>query len=172
MQKNLKEFPELKALLVELKRQLGIPLTCELTYLLSCVLESKLQAYSEAVKKDQSGLMLPRFDCFVGELDHEVPHFGGCTIEEGLDYGEVKGLASIGVEETGSKIYFKKTLPLIGLTDVKAEIRKGVSVADKFATLMVFLSSSFMLTLAGYAVRQEELGELDDHLSFNLETSE
>ena len=45
MSKNFKEFPELKALMVELNKQLGAPLTCELTYLLHCVLEGKLGTY-------------------------------------------------------------------------------------------------------------------------------
>ena len=47
-------------------------------------------------------------------------------------------------------------------------MRRRVSVVDKFATLLVFLSRSFMLTLAGFAVNEEELTELDNHLAFDL----
>ena len=101
-------------------------------------------------------------------MDREMPHFGGCAINEGLDYADVRKMASAGVEEMGGKLYFSKVLSLIGLRALDCDVRKGVSVVDKFATLLVFLSRSFMLTLAGYAVSEEELEELNDHLAFDL----
>jgi hypothetical protein len=70
------------------------------------------------------------------------------------------------VEEVAMRLYFSGRLRLLTLREVKCELREGVSVADKFATLIVHLSRNLFLNLAGMAQKEEEESEMASELSF------
>lgn len=66
------------------------------------------------------------------------------------------------------KLYFSGNLKYLSLREVKCEIKEGVSVADKFATLIIHLSRNIFLNLSGIAQRPEEAEEISNELSLNL----
>ncbi len=65
------------------------------------------------------------------------------------------------------KIYFSGKLKFLTLREIKAELKEGVSVADKFAILVAHFSRNFFLSLSGMAQRSEEACELASEFSLN-----
>jgi len=51
------------------------------------------------------------------------------------------------------KIYFSGKLKYLNLREVKVDLKEGVCVADKFATLVTHFSRNIFLSLAGMAQR-------------------
>lgn len=67
------------------------------------------------------------------------------------------------------RLYFSGKLKYLTLRDTKCCLKQGVSVADKFATLIVHLSRNLFINLAGMAQREEEESEIINELSFEIE---
>ena len=66
------------------------------------------------------------------------------------------------------KLYFSGNLKYLNLREVKCEIKEGVSVADKFATLIIHISRNIFLNLLGIAQHPEEAEEICNELSLDL----
>lgn len=73
----------------------------------------------------------------------------------------------VGVEELALRIYFSGKLNFLTLREIKGDLKEGVSVADKFATLVAHLSRNIFLSLAGMAQREEDATEVAGELSLN-----
>jgi hypothetical protein len=65
------------------------------------------------------------------------------------------------------KIYFSGKLKYLTLREIKGDLKEGVSVADKFATLIIHLSRNIFFSLAGMAQRTEEVFEIANEFSLN-----
>jgi hypothetical protein len=60
------------------------------------------------------------------------------------------------VEELAIRLYFSNKLRFLTLREAKCELKGQVSVADKFATLVVHLARNLFLNMAGMAQKEEE----------------
>lgn len=65
------------------------------------------------------------------------------------------------------KIYFTGRLKFLTLRQIRGELKEGVSVADKFATLVTHLSRNIFLSLSGMAQREEDGLEAANEFSLN-----
>jgi hypothetical protein len=79
----------------------------------------------------------------------------------------VKKFASEGVEDHAMKLYFSGKLKYLNLREVKGDLKEGVSVGDKFATLITHLSRTIFLNLAGIAQHEEDVLEIASELRLN-----
>jgi mannitol/fructose-specific phosphotransferase system IIA component len=66
------------------------------------------------------------------------------------------------------KIYFSRKLKYLTLRELNCEIREGVSVADKFATLVLHIARNIFLNLAGIAQKEDEAIEISHDLNLNF----